>query len=148
MYLFMCIFAGACTCMCGCMYMHVWMCVAWWSEADFRCLLQFLSICTSRYVPGVEDKPAVCTCLPLYDRVVEIKSSDLATSWFVCLFATEPPQCLIILVLEAESHWTRSVFIWRGWLSNKPQGFSCLHVPRQGFQSYATPWYFFHGLRK
>lgn len=64
--------------------MYMWMYVAWWSEADFRCLLQFLSIRMPRYIPGVEDKLAVCDFLPLYDHVVEIKSSVLATSLFVC----------------------------------------------------------------
>ena len=66
------------------MYMHVWMRVAWWAEADFRCLLQFLSIRMPRYMPGAEDRLEVWAFLPLYDHVVEIKSSDLATSLSVC----------------------------------------------------------------
>lgn len=59
--------------------------VAWWSEAVFRCLLQFLSICMPRYRPGVEGKLAVCAFLPLYD--MWLKSSH--QTWpLLCLFAS------------------------------------------------------------
>lgn len=71
--------------------------------------------CTYMYIPGVQRTNLQFVLFSHYmDYVVEIKSLDLATSLFACLFPTEPPQCLSILVFEEESLWKWSVFIWLG----------------------------------
>lgn len=78
MYLFMCMFAGTCTCMCACMWLG---CLKLIWDVFHNCSPQFWGACMPRYIPGEH------TC----GFVVEIKSSDLATSLLVSYWGTSMP---------------------------------------------------------